>query len=232
MEAIASFLTKAGPLGWVILGCSAVAAAIALERAWVFHRVRLRDPKLGRRVRERAAGGDLTGAAGLARGERHPLGAALAHALGRAAGGCGAGRGELERAAAQAAVREVRRLERGLPTLGLIAGVAPLLGLLGTVTGMIEAFRAIEALGGRVNASVLAGGIWEALLTTALGLGVAIPATVVHSALQGRVHDLVADLKEEAGELFDLLEQTGRLPHPHLHAHAFGERPSGRAGSG
>ncbi|MEW6487126.1 MAG: MotA/TolQ/ExbB proton channel family protein [Thermodesulfobacteriota bacterium] len=218
MEAVAALLQKAGPLGWVILLCSVAAAAIALERAWVFRRVRLQDPGLLHGVREKAAAGDLAGAASLAGRERHPLAVSLAHVLGRADRGCCTGRAELEKAVSHTASREVRRLERFLPTLALIAQVAPLLGLLGTVTGMIEAFRAIEALGGKVNASVLAGGIWEALLTTALGLAVAIPTTVVHNAFQGRVHALVADLKDEAGALFDLLEDGGRLSHGHGHA--------------
>jgi biopolymer transport protein ExbB len=213
MEAVAGFLNKAGPLGWVILGCSVAAATITLERAWVFRRVRLQDPELIRGIREHAAAGELAGAAALAERERHPLAVSLAHALGRAGGPCCTGRADLEKAVAYAASREVRRLERFLPTLALIAHVAPLLGLLGTVTGMIQAFRAIEALEGRVNASVLAGGIWEALLTTALGLAVAIPATVVHNAFQGGVHALVAELKDEAGALFDLLEECGTLNH-------------------
>lgn len=215
MEAVTAFLLKAGPLGWVILGCSVLAAALALERAWVFRRVRLRDPELLHRVRARVAEGDLTGAHAEARREPHPLAASLAQVLGRVFRGCCTGRADLEKAVTQAAAREVRQLERFLPSLSLIAQVAPLLGLLGTVTGMIEAFQAIETLGGKVNASVLAGGIWEALLTTALGLAVAIPTTVAHSTFQGRVHDLVADLKDEAGALFDLLEDAGRLAHGH-----------------
>ena len=105
----------------------------------------------------------------------------------------------------------MRELERFLPTLALVANVAPLLGLMGTVTGMIKAFQAIQNLGGKVNASVLAGGIWEAMLTTAEGLAVAIPALVAHHMLQGKVHNLVADLQFEAGQLFDLLEDGGHL---------------------
>jgi biopolymer transport protein ExbB len=76
---------------------------------------------------------------------------------------------------------------------------------------MIKAFQAIQSLGGKVNASVLAGGIWEAMLTTALGLGVAIPAMVAHNYLQGKVHAVVAEIKEESGSLLDALDQAGRL---------------------
>jgi len=76
--------------------------------------------------------------------------------------------------------KPIAELEKNVYLLGIIAHVTPLLGLLGTVTGMIRAFRQIEGLSGRVNASLLAGGIWEALLTTAFGLVVAIPTFVMY----------------------------------------------------
>lgn len=217
MDAIVAFFGKAGPIGAAILAGSVVALAIVLERLWVFRRMGRLAPELLARVRQSAARGAADEAASLVGGNSHPVAACLRHVLERAEGCRPRTRAELERALAHVASGEVRRLERFLPTLSLIAHVAPLLGLLGTVAGMIEAFQAIEGLGGRVNASVLAGGIWEALLTTALGLGVAIPATVAHSAFQGRVHGLVADLKDEAGALLDLLEDTGRIGPGHTH---------------
>ena len=88
-------------------------------------------------------------------------------------------------------------LERGLSLLSLIATIAPLLGLLGTVLGMIEAFQQMETVGDRVEPAVLAGGIWEALLTTAAGLSVAIPAAVMFTWLQRSV-DVEAQRMEDA----------------------------------
>ncbi|WP_425093554.1 MotA/TolQ/ExbB proton channel family protein [Tropicimonas sp. S265A] len=82
---------------------------------------------------------------------------------------------------------EVARMARGLRPLDLIGMIAPLLGLLGTVLGMIQSFRSLELAAGSANASILAGGIWQALLTTAAGLVVAIPALVGASYLSGRV---------------------------------------------
>ncbi len=82
---------------------------------------------------------------------------------------------------------EVRVLERYLAALAAIGNLAPLLGLLGTVTGMIRAFMVIQEMGGKVNAVVLAGGIWEAMLTTAFGLIVALPTIAAHSYLAARV---------------------------------------------
>jgi biopolymer transport protein ExbB len=91
---------------------------------------------------------------------------------------------------------EVRELSRYLQALATIGSMAPLLGLLGTVLGMIKAFMVIQQMGGKVNAAVLAGGIWEAMLTTALGLAVALPTMVAHSYLVSRVDKYEAQLKD------------------------------------
>jgi biopolymer transport protein ExbB len=87
-----------------------------------------------------------------------------------------------------------RSLSSLLGTLELIGSLAPLLGLLGTVIGMIEAFQAMQAAGVNVDPSVLSGGIWKALLTTAIGLAVAIPAIIIHNWLGRRVDNHVADV--------------------------------------
>lgn len=94
--------------------------------------------------------------------------------------------------------REMASLSSHLNTLALMGNIAPMLGLLGTVTGMIKAFAAIEARGGRVNAAVLAGGIWEAMLTTAFGLIVAIPLIIFHNHLLARLRNLRSDLEAVA----------------------------------
>jgi len=93
----------------------------------------------------------------------------------------------LETVIVHATDEEVRGLSKYLQALATIGNIAPLLGLLGTVIGMIKAFMVIQQMGGKVNASVLAGGIWEAMLTTALGLSVALPTIVAHSYLISRV---------------------------------------------
>ncbi len=92
------------------------------------------------------------------------------------------------------------QLETGLGTIATLAAATPLVGFLGTVTGMIRAFMQIQQLGGNVNANVLAGGIWEALVTTAAGLAVGIIALVVHNYLAGRIRN-VARLIETTGEI-------------------------------
>ena len=99
------------------------------------------------------------------------------------------------------ATRIIRELERGMGSLHLISITAPLLGLTGTVTGMILAFQTIAAAESQVSPSMLAGGVWEALLTTAAGLVVAIPTQVAHHYLDQRINEIALMLKETASAL-------------------------------
>ena len=104
------------------------------------------------------------------------------------------GRETMETVIDHATEEEVRSLSHYLSALATIGNIAPLLGLLGTVLGMIKAFMVIQQMGGKVNAAVLAGGIWEAMLTTALGLSVALPTMVAHGYLVSRVDKFEAQL--------------------------------------
>jgi len=101
--------------------------------------------------------------------------------------------------------QEIRRLERNLRGLSIIGNIAPLLGLLGTVTGMIQAFMKIAELGGRVDVPALAGGIWEAMITTAAGLFVAIPAMVAYYLFEGKVDHIAASMKDLVSEIGGLV---------------------------
>lgn len=106
-------------------------------------------------------------------------------------------REDMERAARQ----EIDRLESGLGIMAAIAVLSPLLGLLGTVMGMIEAFQRLEGAGSRVDPAVLSGGIWEALLTTAAGLIVAIPATALHAWMKSVVKKTIRMMEDSATTL-------------------------------
>lgn len=108
---------------------------------------------------------------------------------------------------------EIEQMARHIRVLELIAMVSPLLGLLGTVLGMIQSFQELELAQGAANASVLAGGIWQALLTTAAGLVVAIPAAVGASLLTARVDGAAHDIESAVGQFF-LLEDTGTTGGP------------------
>ncbi len=115
---------------------------------------------------------------------------------------------EIREAVEEAAQLEIPRLEKHLPILSTIAHIAPLLGLLGTVTGMIKSFQVIQmkALAmAPVNPGDLAGGIWEALLATVAGLAVAIPTYVAYNYLTSQVDSLVYDMERSATDLVNLL---------------------------
>ncbi len=100
---------------------------------------------------------------------------------------------------------EMNRLYRHTGILPVTAEVAPMLGLLGTVTGLIKSFMVIESFGGRVNASALAGGMWEALLTTAVGLSVAIPVVLLQSFLEWRIGIIRLELEESANDFVEMV---------------------------
>lgn len=110
------------------------------------------------------------------------------------------------------AMAQLDGLERGLPLLSLIATIAPLVGLLGTVLGMIEAFQQMEGVGDRVEPAVLAGGIWQALLTTAAGLSVAIPAAIFYTWLQRAVDIEGQRMEDAATQVFTAPLYSGTVP--------------------
>ncbi|MEW6525224.1 MAG: MotA/TolQ/ExbB proton channel family protein [Spirochaetota bacterium] len=101
----------------------------------------------------------------------------------------------------------VRNLEQRLNWLAIIGNIAPLLGLLGTVTGMIKVFMGIQNMQGQVNPSALAGGIWEALITTAAGLIVAIPTIIAYHYFEDRIDDITGALKELISDMLEVIKQ-------------------------
>ncbi len=117
----------------------------------------------------------------------------------------GQSREEIKDAIESAGRSEIYQLEKGFGALATISGVAPLTGFLGTVTGMIQAFMRIQELGGNVNATVLAGGIWEALITTAAGLLVGILTLLGYNYLLTKVQRLVFDMEISSTNLLELL---------------------------
>ncbi|MGM0587517.1 MAG: MotA/TolQ/ExbB proton channel family protein [Bacteroidota bacterium] len=113
---------------------------------------------------------------------------------------------DIEDSIKNAGKKEIFMLEKKMNWLATIAGVAPLIGFTGTVTGMIEAFMEIQSLQGNVNPSVLAGGIWEALITTASGLVVGILAYFFYNYLLGKINRMVHELENASAEFIDLLQ--------------------------
>ena len=186
------FLAKGGVLVTPILLCSVLAFAVFTERFIRFAVLGKRGRFVAGRVVRRVLDGDPESARLTAQKSRSPMGNILTQGLDV----IHRDRETLETVLTHAIDEEVRDLSRYLQVLATIANIAPLLGLLGTVIGMIKAFMVIQEMGGKVNAAVLAGGIWEAMLTTALGLAVALPTMVAHSYLSARVDRYEARLQD------------------------------------
>ncbi len=196
-------LAKGGLLLIPIFTCSVIALAIFLERLIRLRQARLKDSSLVEEVYSAVVRGDVEAARALAAKQE----SAVSRVLDEGLSVCDGDRETVETVLSHAIEREVRRLSRYLGSLALMGNITPLLGLLGTVIGMIKAFMAIERLGGKVNASVLAGGIWEAMLTTAVGLSVAIPVIMAYSYLNGKIDALQAEMEEAAVILLKALKE-------------------------
>ena len=203
--------------GWLmvpILACSIAAAAICIERAWVLQSVRVAPDGLVETV---LAGGDAPGVADSGPGgadvpPNSPLGRILAAGLTATRGDRDPMRDPM-RAPMRAPMKEamegaagpvVHEMERHLTLLGTIAAISPLLGLLGTVIGMIQVFTTL-VVDGAANPGVLAEGISKALVTTAAGLGVAIPALFFHRYFLRRVDELAVTMEHEASRLVEMV---------------------------
>jgi biopolymer transport protein ExbB len=190
-----------GWLMWPIAACSVIAFAIVMERGWVLRRRRIMPDNLVTRIWQLHRQGQLTDERVDEIREGSPMGRMLAAGLVNR----NHSREVMKEAIGDAGRHVVAELERNLSILGTIASVAPLLGLLGTVFGMIDIFTVIMNAG-TGNAGVLAGGISTALLTTAGGLSVAIPTLLFHRFFESRVNRLAIDMEEQALRLVEVMK--------------------------
>ncbi|KUK40052.1 MAG: MotA/TolQ/ExbB proton channel family protein [Synergistales bacterium 54_24] len=184
---ILSVMQLGGPLMWAIFGLSILAGAIIIERLVFFKKAWAEPEEVERKIAQAIYEGDRTRASELARSRDSSLHRLFRVAIDHWAADAEAIKVLLE----QERRRELFRWERGLEMLSTIARVAPLLGLLGTVLGMVEVFRTIST-GRGADMLYLASGIWEALLTTVAGLSVAIPVVLAYAYLSSRV-DMVEE---------------------------------------
>ena len=194
-------LVKSG--GWLmlpILLCSVFALAIAVERLWTLRPGRIAPKHLVAGVWQLVQKNALTAEKLTEIRNSSALGQILVSGLNNSRHG----REIMKESIEETASKVIHELERFLNPLGTIAAVAPLLGLLGTVVGMIKVFSEIM-IQGTGNANVLAGGISEALITTAAGLTVAIPAVVLHRYFIRRVDFLVIEMEQEAVKLVEVI---------------------------
>ncbi len=183
-----------------ILLCSVVAMAIVIERFWALRRNSVCPPDLVTDIWQWAQHGQLDASRLSSLRNSSPLGRVLAAAIINLRHS----REVMKEAVEEHGRQVVHELERYLNTLGTIASITPLLGLLGTVIGMIKVFAAItnEGIG---NPTVLAGGISEALITTAAGISVAIPSLMFYRYFQRRVTELANLMEQEALKLVEVL---------------------------
>jgi biopolymer transport protein ExbB len=193
-----------GPVMWPIVLCSVIAAAIMLERLWTLQRKRVIPRELTDRIWKLVETRTLNERHIEALARNSPLGRVLAAGLANR----NQGREIMKEVIEDTGRHVVHELERFLNPLGTIAAITPLLGLLGTVTGMIQAFEAITSQGVG-DPQVLSGGIGEALITTAAGLIVAIPALIGYRYLRGLVDFLVVEMEKEAMKLVQAFDRMG-----------------------
>ena len=195
--------------GWLmlpILLCSIVAIAIVIERFWTLNATRISPKYVVAQVWTWLKNNQLDSTKLRELRLSSPLGQILAAGLLSSKNGRTAMNESIEQTAAQV----VHDMERYLNTLGTIAAITPLLGLLGTVVGMIRVFSEIM-LQGTGNANALAGGISEALITTAAGLTVAIPTYMFHRHFTRKVDSLVLSLEQESTKLVDAIHSDRRV---------------------
>lgn len=193
-DTLLRWIELGGPVMVVLLALSVLALALIIAKTWEFHDLRIGDARfVAPALREWHAGRHEQALSALGR-HPSPLAALLREtmvALDRPNARLEAVREQ----AAQWAAEKLDRVRSGLRVLEVVAALAPLLGLLGTVLGMIEAFQRLQEAGDRVDPAILSGGIWQALLTTAAGLAIAIPVVAVLNWLDARVARLHGEMQ-------------------------------------
>jgi len=206
---VVNIFQQGGSVMFVLLALSVLATAIILLKLFQFNRSGLRHSGFIEPVLSALQQGEHTKALNDLQQQRNPVARVMESAI-----RCGIDPAmtvrDVEAEVGRIGSAQIRNLEIWLRGLSSIAHLSPLLGLLGTVTGMIAAFMSLEAAGSRVDPSILSGGIWEALLTTAFGLTVAIPAMAAFYYLEGEVDNVRARMKDTSVRV---LRYYGKTPH-------------------
>lgn len=197
---------KGGFIMWPILLCSVIGLAVTVDRFIMLRKAKINVPAFMVRIRGFIKKKDISGAISYCMQEKSPVANIVRKGLKKYKYGHDRVKDAIENAGSQ----EVSKLEKGLSLLASVAGIAPLLGFLGTVTGMIQAFMTIQDLAGAANPSDLAGGIWEALITTAFGLIVGIPAFAIYNYFLSAVKKLVGEMETVANDVIDVIQDGGK----------------------
>lgn len=197
-------ILKGGPIMGLIIICSIMAFAVFIERMWYLRSVKIDTNKFMRSISDRVKGNKVMEAIDMCSTTKGPIARIIKSGIMK----YDRSRQEIKEAIEDAGIHEVPLLERNLGVLATIAHITPLLGLLGTVVGMLKAFQVIEEKAMNlvpVNPGDLAGGIWEALITTVAGLSIAIPTYVAYNYLTSRVDSFVLDMEKSATVVVNIL---------------------------
>lgn len=197
-------IVRGGIFMYPIVFCSVVALAVFLERIWILRRRNIIPDEFVRSVEDLVRKQKISEALFLAQGDTSSIGRIFLAGLKNV----GRGLWLVKEAIEEKGVREAIGLEKRIGILSTVANLAPLLGLLGTVSGMIRSFNVIS-LQGTGNPAHLAGGISEALITTAAGLCVAIPTLVCHRILKDKAESLIFEMEENSLKLVEAIQKYG-----------------------
>lgn len=205
-----SLFAKGGPMLWVLVALGFLGLVLFIERVLFLHRCQIRAKSFVEGIKNILSKRRLVEALTVCEETPGPVAAIVRAALLRA----DAGPDEMRFHVQEAAIVELPGLERRLGLLGAIAQVAPLVGLLGTVLGMISTFLAFEQGGNYAMAGALSGGMWQALLSVAGSLLLAIPAHLAHHFLASRVRSIVRDMEWSGNEMMRYLQTEYRTVSP------------------
>jgi biopolymer transport protein ExbB len=204
-----SLLDQGGPMMWVLLAVSLFGFIVFIERTLFLHRGQIRTSQFLDGIRNLVKKGRRLEALTLCEDIPGPIPGIIKAILMQA----GAPESQMRRAAEEAALVEIPILERRIGAISAISRIAPLLGLLGTVLGMIQAFFGVSVSGttGYPTFGLLLGGVGQALLSTAFGLMIAVMAHIAHHFLHGRVRALVHDMEYTGHNLIQFMQHEGML---------------------
>jgi biopolymer transport protein ExbB len=197
---------KGGPVMIPILICSIIAVYIMVERYFAIRKATKDDPGFMNNIRDYILNGNIEAAKALCRNTTTPVARMIEKGIAR----IGKPLGDIEKAIENVGNIEVVKLEKGLSLLGTCAGAAPMLGFLGTVSGMIRAFYNMSKAGKTVEISTLSGGMYEAMVTTVAGLIVGIVALVGYNLLSAMVQKAVYKMENTSIEFLDLLHEPAK----------------------
>ncbi len=206
MLKLPGLLAHGGPVMYLILITSAVAAAVFIERFLHCHRAQINSSEFLNGVRTVLKRNNVVEAISICDATPGPVARLVKTAILNRDNG----RERVREALEEAGLAEVPRLEEKLNLLATIAQLAPLLGLLGTVLGFIDAFGQMEQNGLHAQVGQLSGGIWKALVCAAAGLAVAIPAHAGYNYLVSRVNSIVLDMERAATEIVNIVTEGGK----------------------